>query len=694
MESDLRRCELRFLTSPRTDATERLGVKLVEPSGWVSLKTLKPPPPAVLPATSSELAKKFMRATGAGGSRGGSGCGGDLQLKEPTCGETIDVSTFTIRWNPVSSGGVAILVERADGEAARFRGTANDSEGEFSAANLTAFLRRIQQESDAVDITVRVMAEGGKNAVRLVRVPPSSRSNDYEDRVKALGTGGGVPTIVTRMSLALEESMWSRAAEEARTLIPLAVGTAPALEYAVVGICQSDFQEEKALLRKSLRGARYDELCSASAPSGAATPSAPLPQPAPEVGTGGNARTRTGIALLIGNYDYWNTPLNSVKGDLRSMSDALRSLGFAVTVKENLRNPRQFVDALDEVLEKSGATPDDVLLLYYSGHGIQLDGKAYLLSTGVSPNARVAEDVRDNAESAQALLEEMERAIPGTRVLIVEACRNDPLAPSPGSSMAAKGGFAFQQDDVPNTFVMFANKPGATTPVRSDYGLMGPFTDSLVYALQTSATGEILEVYDEASRKTREISPTQEPVIYHSKNVKPVVLKRETLVVKDARAKELLNDAEISYGARAWPEFNAAVTRAKALAADGQLQQRLSNESAFVQLVMRAEGAEKLSNWAEAATNWQKARDLFTAREWVGMRAAVAWLMADELSKAVRALSALGTQSDSELARQARQMTSDLTKEFPTLQSDADAAAAATQKTTGQAEFVKIQNEE
>jgi hypothetical protein len=363
-----------------------------------------------------------------------------------------------------------------------------------------------------------------------------------------------------------------------------------------------------------------------------------------------------------------------------------------VNTRENLRNPRQFVDTLDEVLRKEAATPDDVLVVYYSGHGLQLDGKPQLLSTGVSATARVAEDLRDNAESAQDLLEHMEQSIPNTRVLIIEACRNEPLSGAQGSSQAAKGGIAFQQDDVPNTFVMFANKPGLTTPVRSDYGLRGPFTEALAYALENSSD-DITAVFEVARKKTAEISPGQEPMLYHSKNVGPVALKRASPILHDTRAKELLNNAESAYRARAWQEFSAAVSRAKVLASSTELQTRLANESDFVQSVMKAEAAELSQNWPEAAVHWQKARDLFLSREWVAMKAAVAWLLADDLFHGISALAALAARSDSETAVQARRMVADLTTSFPALKADADAAARGVEKKPA-VEFEKIQHED
>ncbi len=697
LEADLQACELRFLVNPRSNATERLAIRLTQTGQWASLRRLKPPPPPVLPTTSSELAAKFARVTRAGGSRAASGCGGDFSLEAPACGENVAVSNFKIRWPPMPSGKMAVLVERADGAVALFRATASADAGEFADPGLDAFLRKVQGQNDPVDVTVRILVDGGKSAVRLVHVLPSSRTDDYEARVRALDAQRGAAAVVTRMSLAMEEGIWSTAAEHASELVRLAAGSRSLLEYAVVGLCQSDFDEERALLQTSIRPDRFAELCVAepTASPATSTDTAAGPEAASPAAPGANVvpKARAGIALLIGNSEYWNMPLNSVKSDLKGMSATLASAGFAVTTKENLRSPRQFVEALDDVLKKENATPDDLLLVYYSGHGLQLDGKAHLLSTGVSPAARVAEDLRDNAQSAEDLLAQMERAIPGARVLIIEACRDNVLSGGQGSKQAERGGFAFQQDDVANTFVMFANKPGLPTPVRSDYGLMGPFTEALMYALENS-TGDVLDVYEMAATKTAEISPGQEPVMYRSKTVDRLPLKRDNATLQDTRARDLLNSAEALYRARAWDEFHATVTRGKALASETPLQQRLARETEFARLMMEAERAEEQANWAGAAASWQKGRDLFAVREWVSMKAAVAWLLADDLAGGVRALAVLSAQSDSEVAVQARQMLADLVKEFPALDADARKAAEATVKAVPGAEFEKIQDEE
>lgn len=685
LDAGVSRCELRYLIDPRSDTTRPLPVRLGQSGQWVSLKTLKPPPPPVLPATSSELAARFGRVTRAGGSRAASACGGDFPLRAPTCGENIDPATFTVRWPESTSGSVAILVERADGQPALFRGTAEAADAQFADDKLTDFLRSIQSQSESVDITVRVMAQGGRSAVRLVHIPPTGRTAEFAARVKAVGIRSDATRTVTLMLLAMEESMWSRAAEQASKLVKLA-GTSPSLlEYAVVGLCQSDYAEEKALLRKSVAAKRYDEICpSDSTPETAG--SVPAPAATDNISRATPSKTRIGIALLIGNSEYWNMPLNSVRNDLRGLGGTLESLGFVVTTTENLRTPRHFIEALDDVLKKEIATPDDLLLVYYSGHGVQLDGKAHLLSTGVSAAARVAEDLRDNAQSAEDLLARMERSIPGRRVLIVEACRNDILSTRSSATQGARGGFAFQQDDVPNTFVMFANKPGLPAAVRTDYGLMGPFTEALVYALQNS-TGEIADVYKMAEKKAIEISPGQEPMMYQSKTVDEVVLARHSLRLQDTRAKELLNGAEPLYRDRAWEEFRATVLRGRALASDPNIQQRLTSEAEFAGLVMEAKALEETQKWADAAAKWQAAHELFARREWVSMNAAVAWLLADNLTRAVHTLADMANRTESELTRQAKQMLAELTQAFPALEAEAVRASRETTKVPVGAEF-------
>lgn len=695
MEKDVRLCELRYLIDPRSDKTEKLSIGPMKTGAWMSLKKLPIPPQPVLSMTATDLVAKFKRVTQVGGSRDSSACGGNFALKAPACGENADLYDFRIRWTPSADDAekkISILVETIDGAHTSFRDTAAAAKGEYADDKLLDWLKKRQGRYNPVDLQVTIMADGGRQAVRLIHILPSVRTERYQLRLSELESDDPFIKTLMRMALAMDEEMWSKAAEEACRLMEMSAGGSELQEFALAGLCQSDFEEEKSRLRSELPKEKSEAICNLSIAA------RPEPEPekavAPRPSAPAKGKMRLGIALVIGNTDYWNQPLNSVKADIKNMSEALEAMGFQVTTRENLSNPKQFQDALDEVVKKEKASPEDILLVYYSGHGLQLDGKAHLLGTGVSSTARRAEDVRANAQSAEGMLAQMERAVPGTRILIVEACRNNVFASSSDpSGESARSGFAFNQDDVPNTVVMFANKPGFPTPARSDYGLMGPFTDSLIYALPNTS-GEIKEVFELAAKKTAEISPGQEPMMYASKKLDPIVMRPHEGKLLTNRARDLLNEAGMKYQSKAWDDFLRTVERARVLASDDhELQKRLDQEIKFVRLVMEAQKAQEAHNWKDAAVPWQQAGELFPARQWATMNAAVAWLMADDLPAATLCLAVLSAQSEGELAQQPRQILQGILTSFPELEAAARKKAQETPKVTA-IEFELIKDKE
>ncbi len=709
LETDLTKCALRYLSSPRSDAMVKLPVPLKQTGAWIPLRGLPPPPATVLTTTADALVRKFISHTRPGGSRAVSGCGGTFPLWAPACGENIDLSDFRLRWQPPaegSTGKLLVIVQRTDGISALFRDAPSAVTGEFSGARLTDFLRKLQSTNDTVSITVTVKADDQKSAVRVVNIPPLTRTKEYERRVKQLPFPDPLVRGIAVISLALDERMWSRAAEESSRLMDLVSDSPPLLEYVMTGLCQSGFEDAKGEVRQFGPEDLYNRICAA----GAVAPSKPTegPQPpkqgraAPAIAAGEPKpaenspppKTRTGIALLIGNSEYWSTPLSSVKFDLQGMKEALENLGFTVVVRENLKRPQDFTDALGRTLKEEQATGDDILLVYYSGHGVQIDGRSYLLGTGVSATVKTADETRSDAQSAETLLLGMEQAVPGTRILIVEACRDNFLAaPAAAGAPGLTARFVFTEE-IPNTFVMFANKPGQQTPARSEYGIMGPFTEAFIYALNNSS-GEILDVYRVAAEKTRELSPDQEPDEHHSLTVEKILLRPRPPdpAVQDKRAKDLLNGAEPFYRQRAWNEFLAMVERGRILASNPDLQQRFSRELDFSKLAREAEAAEDGRKWSEAAERWQKAGELFPPRQWTTMKAAVEWLLAGDIAAGARSLAVLSAQSDSGTSGKAKQMLADLLKAYPALETEANKAGQGATRVLG-AEFEPVKHEE
>src|SRR5262249_25083821 len=104
------------------------------------------------------------------------------------------------------------------------------------------------------------------------------------------------------------------------------------------------------------------------------------------------------------------------------------------------------------------ASDADIAIVYYAGHGIQVDGINYLIPT----DARLARDfdVEDETISLDRVLRAMDSAR-RLRLVILDACRDNPFAQSMKRSNRAIGrGLARVEPTTPDTLVAFAAKAG------------------------------------------------------------------------------------------------------------------------------------------------------------------------------------------------------------------------------------------
>ncbi len=199
------------------------------------------------------------------------------------------------------------------------------------------------------------------------------------------------------------------------------------------------------------------------------------------------------VALVIGNAKYKFSPLNNPVNDATDMAASLRSVGFDVievkdaTLKQMRAATRQFADKLEV---------SDVGLVYYSGHGIEVKGKNYLIP--VNADIRREYEVVDQAFDASNLLRMMESLQSNVRkrvnILIVDACRNNDL---PKSWRSTNNGLA-RMDAPAGSFISFATAPGQ---VASDgQGRNSPYTKHLLQALKQPGM-PIEQVFKQVRRK-------------------------------------------------------------------------------------------------------------------------------------------------------------------------------------------------
>lgn len=177
------------------------------------------------------------------------------------------------------------------------------------------------------------------------------------------------------------------------------------------------------------------------------------------------------VALVIANGSYANTTrLDNPANDGRLIADSLRKAGFtSVDLKTDQSLPA-FQQSLRDFRTKADGA--DVALVYYAGHGIEGQGKNWLIPT----DAKLAAD-RDLAFEAVDL-DLVMQTIGGAklRVAILDACRNNPFGQNwrAGTRAVTRGLTGIEVDDV---LVIFAAAPGQTA-TDGDEG-NSPFAASL-----------------------------------------------------------------------------------------------------------------------------------------------------------------------------------------------------------------------
>ena len=199
--------------------------------------------------------------------------------------------------------------------------------------------------------------------------------------------------------------------------------------------------------------------------------------------SGANADTGRRVALVIGNGAYQNAPkLPNPAADAKAVADALRGLDFEVIEAVDLDQP-DMQARLDEFSGRlEGA---DTGLFYYAGHGLQVGGENFL----VPIDARLQREAQVFYQTTplETVLRTMEAAVP-TRLVLLDACRDNPLAQQLKRSMAASRSSSVGQGlaevrTAVGTLIAYATGPG---DVASDgKGEHSPFTSALLDHIAT-----------------------------------------------------------------------------------------------------------------------------------------------------------------------------------------------------------------
>ena len=199
------------------------------------------------------------------------------------------------------------------------------------------------------------------------------------------------------------------------------------------------------------------------------------------VGWTAPAQAAERIALVIGNGKYQHaTALPNPPNDARAMAKALGEVGFEVSQGIDLdRGGMERV--LRDFLDKARSA--QVVLLFYAGHGLQVDGRNYLVP--VDAKLESAGDLNFGTVDLDRILASLDTPA-RANIVILDACRDNPLARSfaaKSRSGAVGAGLAAYTALGTGTLIAFSTAPGRVAADGDKAN--SPFTESLVRHLRT-----------------------------------------------------------------------------------------------------------------------------------------------------------------------------------------------------------------
>jgi hypothetical protein len=184
------------------------------------------------------------------------------------------------------------------------------------------------------------------------------------------------------------------------------------------------------------------------------------------------------VALVIGQSNYHSVvALPNPANDAGAMSRLLGDAGFDVTSAADLSQNEMREKVSDFAAKVAAKGPDTVALVFYAGHGLQIDGENFLVPVDVDPKREA--DIPLQAIRLNDVLNTLTSVPSKTRILLLDACRNNPF---PAINGTTGRGLAIvdAKTGAPGTFMSFSTSPGAEAEDGS--GADSPYTTALLSA--------------------------------------------------------------------------------------------------------------------------------------------------------------------------------------------------------------------
>ena len=262
------------------------------------------------------------------------------------------------------------------------------------------------------------------------------------------------------------------------------------------------------------------------------------------------------VALVMGNDNYTSvSKLQKAGNDATAMARELKNAGFTVQLHKDL-NYRGMVRAVEAFT--NNITGGDEVVVFFAGHGVQIRNGSYLLPTDIEANSE--SEVEKTAYELLALTDKISEAKPAFSLVMVDACRDNPLKSKGRNIGNARGLSAIEPPK--GQMVVYSASRGQQALDRlsdKDPNPNGVFTREFITQMQKPGVRieDIMRsVQDSVETLAKSVSHEQRPAVYNEARGNFYFFGPTTVQVTPAQQKPDTNAIELAL----WESVKNATT--------------------------------------------------------------------------------------------------------------------------------------
>ena len=221
------------------------------------------------------------------------------------------------------------------------------------------------------------------------------------------------------------------------------------------------------------------------------------------------------LALVIGNDNYISvSKLQKAGNDADAMARELKAAGFEVQLQKNV-NFRTMVRTIESFTNSINS--GDEVVVFFAGHGVQIKSGNYILPTDIE--AETESEVEKMAYGLNELTEKLSDAKAGFALVVVDACRDNPMR-NKGRSIGSTRGLS-PVEPAKGQMVVYSASKGQQALDRlseRDSHPNGVFTREFIARMRKPGVKieeMVREVQDAVESLAKTVSHDQRPALYN-----------------------------------------------------------------------------------------------------------------------------------------------------------------------------------